>query len=72
MLTVDAIVISANKTGIGVGDIDGAIHEAVGQGLLGKCQLLNGCETDKCKVTLGYKLLAKHVFHNSRPTDKND
>ena len=42
-LNVDAIVILANKTVIGVGVIDGAIHEAVGWGLLDKCQILNGC-----------------------------
>ena len=66
------MVILANKTVIGVGVIDGAIHEAVGQGLLDKCQILNDCETGKCKVILDYKLLAKHVFHNLRLTDKNE
>ena len=33
---------------------------------------LNGCESSECKVTLGYKLPAKYVFHTTRPRDKND
>ena len=49
--------------------IDGAIHEAARPGLLDECQKLNGCETGECKVTLAYKLTAKHVFHTVIPRD---
>ena len=63
---------SVNKRLIGGGGIDGVIHEATGPGLIDECQKLNGCETDECKVTLGYKLPAKYVFHTVRLRDKND
>ena len=52
-LNVDAIVNSLNKTLIGGGGIDGAIHEAEGPELIHECQKLNDCETGECKVTLG-------------------
>ena len=52
----DAIVISTIKVLIGGGVIYGAFHEVDRPGLLGECQKLNGCETGKYKVTLGYKL----------------
>ena len=58
-----------NKTLIGAGGIGGAIHEAAGPGLLDECQKLNGCETGDCKVTLGYQLPAKYVFHTVRIRD---
>ena len=61
-LNVDVIVNSVNKTiTVGVG-IDGAIHEAGGQGLLDECQKLNVCKTGEYKVTLGHKLPAKYVL----------
>ena len=40
--------------------------------MLGECQKLNGFETVEYKVTLGYKLPAKYVFHTVRLGDKND
>ena len=57
-LNVDAIEISAKKALIVGGVIVGVIHEAARPGLWGEFQKLNGCETDECKVTLGYKLPA--------------
>ena len=71
-LNVDPIVNSVNKALIVGGGIDGAIHEAAGLGLLDECQTFNVCETAECKVTLGYKLRAKYVFHTVKLTDKND
>ena len=70
-LNIDAIVNSVNKTLIWGGGIGGVIHEAAGPGLLDECQKINGCETNECKVTLGYKLPAKYVFHTVRLRDKN-
>ena len=71
-LNVDAIVNSVNKALIGGGGIGGAIHEAVGPGLLDECQKLNSYETGECKVTFGYKLPAKYVFLTVRLRYKND
>ena len=51
----DAIVNATSETLISVGGITGAIHEAVGPGLLHECQKLNACETGNCNVTSGYK-----------------
>ena len=42
---VDVIVNSVNKRLIGGGGIDGAIHEAVGSGLMDECQKSNVFET---------------------------
>ena len=71
-LNVNVIVNSVNKTLAVGGDIDGAIHEAVGPGLVDECQKLNVCETGECKVNLDHKLPAKYLFHTVRLRDKND